>query len=173
MDRQGKSFKLTFKSWVKEMTIILASIIGLALVVNALRPHGIALLAPKSAFNNGISPSSLVQGISVDDAFEEFRNGVALLVDARSHEEYLEGHIAGAVSLPEHAFDEVFEEVVDRLEGYEMLITYCDGESCALSPALAEKLHQLGFQNVFYMLDGWSLWLERGHPVTFGARESG
>jgi 3-mercaptopyruvate sulfurtransferase SseA len=39
-----------------------------------------------------------------------------------------------------------------------------------LSQELAEKLTWLGFENVYYLKDGWGLWKERKLPISKGGR---
>jgi len=45
------------------------------------------------------------------------------------------------------------------------IIAYCDGEACHLAPDLAEFLFFNGFDHVFYLKNGWSLWKEGGLPT--------
>lgn len=153
--------------WVKEAVVIVGVLAALALTVNAFRADGLSLLSNRK--EAGVSQaSSGVQAVSIEEAAEKYRRGNVLFLDARSFQAYADGHIKGALSLPDHEFDERFEKAVDRLEQAETLIAYCDGETCPLGRSLAEKLRQLGFQNVYYIVNGWTRWREKGLPVSTG-----
>jgi rhodanese-related sulfurtransferase len=114
---------------------------------------------------NRLSRDSPVTEIPMAEAWEKHEKGAVLFIDARSPEDFQAGHIKGAVNLPNQAFDEVFPELVEEIEKWGHLVTYCDGRDCVLGHALAEKLYQLGFKNVSYLVNGWTSWRERGLPT--------
>jgi rhodanese-related sulfurtransferase len=96
--------------------------------------------------------------------------GAALFLDARSADEYAEGHIAGAVDLP---FDDVFKnpalaKAVDP-KG-RVIITYCSGGDCDLSRSLAFSLIDAGFRKVLVFTGGQPAWASAGKPVHKGAQ---
>lgn len=95
--------------------------------------------------------------------------GVATFVDARSPEEYAEGHISGAVSMP---FDEVFKDP-DKVKtlvthGRSIVVTYCGGGECDLSRNLAFSLIDAGHKKVLVFLEGYPGWKDSGAPVITG-----
>ena len=95
--------------------------------------------------------------------------GVTTIVDARSPEEYAEGHISGAVSMP---FDEVFKDP-DKVKtlvthGRPVIVTYCGGGDCDLSRNLAFSLIDAGHKKVLVFLEGYPGWKDSGAPVTIG-----
>ncbi len=95
--------------------------------------------------------------------------GVTTIVDARSPEEYAEGHISGAVNMP---FDEVFKDP-DKVKtlvthGRPVLVTYCGGGDCDLSRNLAFSLIDAGHKKVLVFLEGYPSWKDSGAPVTIG-----
>ena len=95
--------------------------------------------------------------------------GVATFVDARSPEEYAEGHISGAQSIP---FDEVFKNP-DRMKalvthGRPIIVTYCGGGECDLSRNLAFSLIDAGHKKVLVFLEGFPGWKDSGAPVVTG-----
>ena len=89
---------------------------------------------------------------------EKFFARNALFIDARPEALYREGHIQGSRSLPFEAFDQLADEVLIDLPGDTLIITYCDGEKCTLSAELAQKLKQIGFENVRVLFNGWTVW---------------
>jgi len=104
--------------------------------------------------------------ISLEQAGDLFKNKAALFLDARPKEQYDEGHIKGALSLPQQEADIYFMEIAETLEtrGDKTIITYCDGESCELSHDLAMFLKEMGFNNVKVLVNGWGLWQKAGMP---------
>jgi len=165
MDRQKPSaFKQSL--WQMPAIIALACLIGLA--VNQLRPNGLPLVGDWSqgARFSDATGDSLV--VSLETAEQWFRQERVLFVDARSHKEYVAGHIRGALSIPWQEVDRYFIEAVERMEGPHTIITYCDGETCDLSHELALFLKEMGFENVRVLVNGWTLWTQAGLPTDEG-----
>jgi rhodanese-related sulfurtransferase len=158
--------------YLKEAVIIGFLAVFFALSVNAFRHEGLPLFS-RAVTAGGSEENLSARSIGIDEAAEKFAEGVVLFVDARSPREFSHGHIRGAVNLPDRAFDSTFDEVVERLERWDILVAYCEGENCPLGRSVAEKLAQLGFQRVFYLPNGWTLWRERGLPVSEGKGEEG
>jgi rhodanese-related sulfurtransferase len=147
-------------------TMIIAALsVGLALAFNATRPDSLPLTpAQKTAAKNGT-----IQGeVSLEEAARLFASGQAVFVDARSVQEYAQGHIEGAVSIPVFAFVQLLPQVRPHLEG-KTVVAYCDGEQCSLSQDLAEQLKANGLASVFVLKNGWSLWREAGLPMAASA----
>lgn len=156
--------KTVYKTLLQATAIVtLAS--ALALGVNVLRPDGLPLVEAKA------SAVQLDQGsgeISVKDAAMLFASGRAVFLDARSQFEFEQGHIQGAISLPPREFASQFQDIKPRLLGKEIIITYCDGERCPLSHALAEHLRSAGLKKVRVLKNGWTLWTTEKLPVERG-----
>jgi rhodanese-related sulfurtransferase len=96
--------------------------------------------------------------------------GAAAIVDARSTEEFAEGHIPGAVNLP---FDDVYRDEA-RLKAFDSggrpIIVYCGGGDCELSKSLALSLVQVGGQKkVLVFTGGITDWQKAGYPLVKGA----
>jgi rhodanese-related sulfurtransferase len=89
-------------------------------------------------------------------------------LDARSGYEYQLGHVQGAISLPPREFAAQYQDIKPKLAGKEAVITYCDGELCPLSQALAKHLRDAGVKNVYVLKNGWTLWQAEKLPVTKG-----
>lgn len=95
-----------------------------------------------------------------------------LFLDARRSSVYADGHIAGARSFPVWEADiddrvkKLFEEGLDQRAP---VVAYCSGGNCEDSHMLADKLYQVGFDNVLIYKDGFPDWQKRGLPVAKGA----
>ncbi len=143
-----------------------AYILGLAVIialgVNMIRPDGIPLV---HATGSAVQLEDANGEISIKDAAMLFISHRAVFLDARSHMEFEAGHIQGALSTPTEDFDYAFEGIAPKIKGAESIITYCDGERCPLSHELAEMLRARGFDNVYVLKNGWTLWQNEKLPV--------
>lgn len=98
-----------------------------------------------------------------------FDAGAAVFVDARSPEEFAEGHIRGAVNLP---FDDVFRkpDLAKQLaDGGKPIVAYCGGGDCELSRNLAFSLIEAGHRKVLVFLGGTSGWTAAGQALEKGS----
>ncbi|MFH1153289.1 MAG: rhodanese-like domain-containing protein [Pseudomonadota bacterium] len=89
-----------------------------------------------------------------------------LLIDSRPYKpKYVEGHIPGAISIP----DTQFEKSIDRLpkDKSTLLIFYCGGLDCRLSHKSAKKAEALGYTNVKVFAKGYPEWIKT--PGEYGA----
>lgn len=152
------------KNSIYEAIFIILAAVFIALMVNALRPDGIELFVERNTavLQNDKSP---VRMIDIDEAIEKFNEKGVVFVDARSPDDYFSGHIHGAVSLPDHFFDDVIEDFIAEIDPQTEIITYCSGIDCHQARSLAEKLCFVGFENVFYFAGGFSQWTEYKMPV--------
>jgi rhodanese-related sulfurtransferase len=156
----------------------LAIVIGssaLGIAVNHLSPRGIPLLptpaagpirqepAPALSLPKGLEP------ITILDARAAIDKHLALFLDARPADQYAEGHIPGALSLPSDKLDDTFPNLADRIEASPFLIVYCDGAECSESIHVAERLIEYGFLGTRLMVDGYRAWADAGNPVTKGS----
>ena len=157
---------------IKEIVILVGISVILALVVNTLSPRGIELVGQWNTAKGLITanPTVVTEGTppeikSVAQAKEIFNQGNALFVDARSADNYDEGHIKGAISLPVGQFDEYIASFLDRYSSDQPIVTYCSGRTCEDSHNLAQFLSDAGFTNVRIFIDGFPGWQSEGHPI--------
>ena len=106
--------------------------------------------------------------IPLEEARSKFLAGAAVFVDARPPDRYHEDHIQGALNLPLADFDQLADKVVMDFPEDTLIVTYCDGEDCALSAELALKLKEIGFVNVRVLHDGWNVWRRHQLPTQTG-----
>jgi len=93
--------------------------------------------------------------------------GVAF-VDARERDEFVAGHVSGALSAP-MGTGVVDEELVQMLRGSSTVVVYDDThEECAHSTRLAALLASSGISDVRVMQGGMPSWLEAGHAAEAG-----
>ncbi len=146
-------------AWITTAACILAA------CVNLWRGNGIPLVGDWSEDSRFTDASGQSLVISLKDASLKYAENDAVFVDARPENEYAEGHIERALSLPWHEVNERFMEVAPDLEGGKTIICYCDGESCELSHDLALFLSDMGFEETRVLVNGWTKWRQAGLPI--------
>ena len=140
----------------------------LGIVVNHFSPRGIPIFARGDQEGLPLPPGLLA--ISPEEARRMLDDESAIFLDARSPEEYAEGHIRGARSLPLEAFEESYMDVAEQIESAASAVVYCEGIECADAVRTAERLLE-AFPGKVYVLElGWRAWLEAGYPKTAGAQ---
>jgi rhodanese-related sulfurtransferase len=163
---------MAFWKTMKEIIILVGISVTLAIVVNFLSPKGIALVGQWDTSKGVISaipnrpeewkPEEINR---VAQAKEIFDNGNVVFVDARSQEDYEDGHIPGALSLPVGEFDERIEYFLNQYSPDTRIVTYCSGRTCEDSHNLARLLSEAGFTHVTVFIDGFPGWEAQGFPI--------
>ncbi len=179
----------TLKTILNRSLLTGGGVIIVGLGFNWLSPHGLPLIAAHQSVvvqgrvqeiplfvghRAGAQPASLsvnhpAEEIGLERARQLFAGGAALFLDARDYDEYLDGHIEGAVSVP---YTEFLENptIIDRLNRSVCIVTYCDGDECQASIDLAVRLNEMGFTDVWFYFGGWNEWSAAGLPVVKGDR---
>ena len=157
---------MVIRKTIKEIIILIGVSVILALVVNALSPRGIALVGKWDSANlvgDATDQQKIID--SVAWAKSIFDKGEALFVDARSQNDYENGHIPGAVSLPMGQFEAGIEFFLNRYPPDQPIVTYCSGRTCEDSHDLAHALSDVGFTDVRIFIDGIPGWEAEGYPI--------
>jgi len=83
-----------------------------------------------------------------------------LWLDARSQEEYEQGHIPDAMLLNEDDWDNLFFEVMAMWQPGRKLVVYCDSKVCQASEHVAERLAEESdvAVDVQVLHGGWESW---------------
>ena len=103
----------------------------------------------------------VVPEVSVEDVRQRLAgNGRAVhLLDVREKEEYREGHLPGAVSIPRGFLEMKMEtEVPDRDAE---IIAYCQGGTRSLMAGVV--MREMGYSNVVSMTGGFGAWKQSGN----------
>jgi len=111
--------------------------------------------------------------ISLDEAAGLFQDREAVFIDARDPEDYIYGHIRGAVNVPydylpyddPEAYENYWSGLVDSIPFYKKVITYCSGAECESSLFLGRELVARGYGNVSIFYGGWREWETAGLPT--------
>ena len=144
--------------------IVLISIV-LGALNNTLNPHKISLTGKIK------NTDSSIDTIPLEKAYHLFTSEKAKFVDARYNADYMAGHIAGSISLPNDMFDQYYPKVADVLGLNDTLIIYCSGPGCHFSSMLAEILLDLGHTKILLFEEGFFEWKKAGYPTEIGDRD--
>ena len=154
------------------IVVILTVACTLALTVNAVSPRGIPLVGQWDTAVGVVTAETDLAAVWMDFELPDpetskqvFDSGEALFVDVRNREAYDEGHIPGAVSLPLGEFDAMVLTFETEVPTDRPIVTYCSGRLCQDSHTAAQRLMEMGFQNVVVFIDGMPGWMEHGYPV--------
>ncbi len=107
-------------------------------------------------------PSGGIPLLRAAEAEALWRQDGTLFVDVRSTADYADGHIAGAVSLPEEEFEQRFGALRPRLEHARAIVVYCKSEDCGKSLWAAIRLRNLGLTQTRIYPAGWYDWKRHG-----------
>ena len=112
--------------------------------------------------------AATAQSLSLEN-FKSYRDTGFLVVDTRSPQEFAEGFVPGAISIP---FDNNFSDLVETLILSDRGLILVSHEG----PAEAEALKALGFSNIAgYLEGGMHTWLEAGEApdmvISIGSHE--
>ncbi len=160
-----KSAAVTFQTAIFQFIVILLAAGIMAVSVNHFRSPPLPLIGNWSIESRLTSPTGRQLAVSLDEAKALHQTQGAVFLDARPADEYHNGHIQGAKSLPWSEAEQTFMDVVGDLPDDTRFITYCDGDTCDLSKDLALFLESLGYTRVHVLVNGWSVWKNAGLPV--------
>jgi adenylyltransferase/sulfurtransferase len=100
-----------------------------------------------------------IKEVSVQETKDLLQKNGHVLLDVREKDEYREGHLEGAVSLPRGFLEIKVETTVP--EKSTPVIAYCAGGTRSLLAAKALK--EMGYQNVVSMAGGYGAWKTAGY----------
>jgi rhodanese-related sulfurtransferase len=107
-------------------------------------------------------PASSSPLLTFDEARDLYLRG-ALFIDARYGDDFIQGHVKGAINIPLQHFDELWPEL-EYIPRGKPIVTYCDGTGCSSSVELAAKLRTAGYANVKVFYGGWHDWVVHQQP---------
>lgn len=108
-------------------------------------------------------PFSQPVAIKLSRAYDLFKQGVKF-IDSRSTVEFAEGHIKNAINIPFYE-SEKYDDVLNKIDKNEILVTYCSGEDCDTSILHGDELFDKGYKRVYIFYGGWNDWLDAGYPI--------
>jgi len=101
-----------------------------------------------------------LEPVSREQLTERLRDGLVTLLDVRPQDEFLAGHIPGALNVPLAELERRLAELPTNHE----IVAYCRGPYCVLSFEAVAALRTRGF-SVRRLEDGFPEWKAGGLPV--------
>ena len=109
-------------------------------------------------------PQEPFHRINVDRAKEIFDMGNAAVIDVRNPDEWVAGHVAGAIHIP---VDEVLTRVDELPRDKDLLFICAVGVRSALACEMAASMG-LPQERLYNIEDGTPAWIDRGFPTSYG-----
>jgi rhodanese-related sulfurtransferase/DNA-binding transcriptional ArsR family regulator len=104
-----------------------------------------------------------LEPIRREELIERAESGKVVILDVRPVEEYVAGHIPGALSVPLEELDATLARLPKRTP----IVAYCRGPYCVLAPQAVQRLQAQGFK-ARRLVDGLPEWKLAGLPVAVG-----
>ena len=164
------------------IAIISISFIG-GLGFNAFSPHGIDILSNPWSKNAGAESAYQAENgnqLANEDPiiFVDFNrtcrfidNKEGIILDARSPEDYAEGHIPGAHLLFFYNMNESYSKHEVLLNSVSSILIYCGNIDCDDSEFLANELFNLGHAPILVYKGGLEDWQSRKGCIEKGGEE--
>jgi len=157
---------------IKETIFFLGISIISALTVNFFSPAGIVLVGQWDE-SLGVMTAKIKSDVfsgeleikHVTIAKKIYDSNKAVFVDARSLENYEDGHIKGAESLPLGQIDNLIEAFKKKYPADTVIVTYCSGRTCNDGHRMEQLLFDHGYVNVSIFIDGYQGWKSEGFPI--------
>jgi rhodanese-related sulfurtransferase len=155
------------------MTLVILLAIVSSVLWNSFSGRGIPWIPRMLALEGGprivlqSAPGGFLQYVDLAEAESRYEGG-SIFIDSREQDDYLQGHIRGAVHISAHDPDDTIAANLRRLTKDAPYVVYCDGAECGSSTALARKMKEAGFPQVYVFYGGWEEWTDKGLPVEAG-----
>jgi rhodanese-related sulfurtransferase len=134
--------------------------LGLILLVSlVLAAYAEWLRAARPDKDGGVPMVGGIRLYRFEEVRQLYRRKATCLLDVRPALVYMDGHIPGAVNLPEGDFDKLFLSLRKRLERAQTIIVYCDSARCARALRVVIRLRELGLEQAQVYAGGWNEWL--------------
>jgi len=146
------------KKGILQIFVIIFTSVLFGIVYNSLSVSGISL---------SYEPLNLESGaiLTIEQAARLLNEGQTLFVDTRSKEEFEQGHLKNAKSLPANATRDQIMSFFENIPKDQQIVIYCSSPACNSSRRLAGFLTYLGYTKVFIYLEGFEEWKAKDYPI--------
>lgn len=93
--------------------------------------------------------------ITIDEIKRHQKNHTALIVDARSPDQFSEGHLKDAINLPAGQKEANIARLYSEVPRDQLIIIYCSSAACESGDMVYEYLTEAGFTNMRVYKPGW------------------
>jgi ArsR family transcriptional regulator len=105
-----------------------------------------------------------LEPVSRKELLRRLRDGLVTVIDVRPEEEFVAGHLPGAINVPMRELKRRLRELPREQE----IVAYCRGPYCVLSFEVVAALRARGFR-ASRLEDGYPEWRAAGLPVEHSA----
>lgn len=155
-NRSNKQFNALEFLWLDCLFIVLISILC-GIIFNVSSPTGLTLI-PEFWFGE-IVPH-VAPRIAAKKYWEK-----ALIVDARPHTYYEQGHIEKAINVPLDLFDTIYMMELSDVDKNKIIIVYGRTLSRLYDVGVSQKLALRGHNNTMILKGGLAAWSKKGYPI--------
>ncbi len=119
--------------------------------------------------SGALDASALGDEITLEQTHALVASGQVHVIDARTRDEFVEGHLPGAMWLPADQIRSGDKPMAFYMLTYELpIVIYCGGGDCEASHNVATRLLLEGFERTHVFVDGYPAWVDAGHEVSVG-----
>ena len=136
---------------LKEIVIIVSISILTGLIYNSINDQQIPIIFHPYIFGND-------NQLTIAEIKNIHKNKEALFIDARTIEEYKEGHIPGAINIPAGLVRIKKMDMLNQIPKDLQIIVYCEDSQCHMADRLAKEMQYLKFTSVTVFRGGWEEW---------------
>ena len=164
-------------SLFKQIVAIIVVSFVLSLSFNYVSPHGIGVFdnpwlkhnpghqTDPSQNNGQLAEEQPILFVGFDRACQFIENQEGIILDARTPEDYADGHIPGAHLLFFYNMNEYYPKLEEELKESPSILVYCGDFDCDDSEYLANELFNLGHVPILVYKGGLHDWRAHGVPV--------
>jgi len=157
---------------IKTVVVILIVSLILALIYNYFSEDGIKFIREPLIVHNvdvitNEDTTKGLKGLNLAHVISLQNQNAAIFVDARDQWDFAEGHIIGALSIPEFSFSPD-NKVLESIKKESLIIVYCDGDDCDTSKRLTNELLKIGYKNSYVFWGGIKEWTDANLPLEKG-----
>jgi rhodanese-related sulfurtransferase/predicted transcriptional regulator len=114
----------------------------------------------REVLKNFLEERKAMKTISKDELWSRVQSNDVVVIDVRPVEEFINGHIPGAISIPLAELRNRLSEIPNNLE----VVAYCRGPYCVLAPEAIKILRDEGY-DASRLEEGLPEWKEAGFLV--------
>ncbi|HAL49350.1 MAG: rhodanese-like domain-containing protein [SAR202 cluster bacterium] len=105
--------------------------------------------------------------VTIEEAAELYKDDSFAVVDVRRMDEYLEGHVKGAIFI---TVDDILARMEDLPDDKKLLFICAAGVRSGLACEMAAAMG-VDSERLYNIMPGTQPWIDAGHPTSYGADE--
>jgi rhodanese-related sulfurtransferase len=103
-----------------------------------------------------VTTTSAKHDVTVEQIRASIDGKSAIVIDARSPEDYSRGHVRGAMNVPASDLGSQTQRVEQMVSRDQAIIIYCGGPTCGAGEMVYEHLAGRGYTNMRVFTPGWA-----------------